>query len=1159
MGNTTKVYMNDYGNPLKIEDPNNYYIEKKYDTDFNVIKYTDQANKNHTYTYHNYTEGSKYKTYGRINKTDDPLHNETFHSWSFLNDEANYIAYLSKVTHKNEYSTEYTYDNYYNLATITDANNSMSARYYDTYGNMISYHDFRGFVTNYSYDRYANLLNITDPGGNVTRNSYDQKNRLKNITDARGFVTTYEYDDLDRITKITDALGNSTQYIYDEGSEGVYSTGVYGGCGGGYSVGGHTPIAIIDVNGQRTNLTLNYTIKRIEKIEESAGCGCSEKIFKYDNNGNLIEFIDAKGNKTTYEYDSLNRLIKETDARGNITRYTYDPNGNLGAVTNRRGYTTVYMYDTLNRKTREIDATGNITYYTYDIEGNLKTVKNARGYTTTYYYDPLNRLKQINDASNYNTYYTYDANGNKIAETDPNGNSITYEYDALNRLIKVKDALNHETKYDYDSVGNKLNITDANGNITKYAYDALNRLITGTDANNNVTTYSYDASGHLLNITDANGHKTRQEYDSLYRLKKIIYPSGNYTEYSYDGLGNRNERKDAKGLSTYYEYDEINRLVQIKYPDNSTIIYLYDQEGNPTKVINNAGFGETTYFIYDSVNRPISVKVDYGTFDKYVNYTYDEVGNRKTMTDPEGNITYYYYDTMDRLINITAPGHNPILFIYDNAGRRTRQDYPNGAYTTYSYNNANRITTIWHKKSGGASIAIYNYTYDNVSNILNFTENDANYTIYTYDNVYRLTNVSYSDGNWTAYTYDGVGNRLTLKNRTTTIIDTYDEDNRILTTGSITYKHDENGNLINKTDGNDTTLYEYDYENRLTKATMPGSLGSISYQYAADERRMNRSVSGGVNDGDLTLYLYDSWATLMELNSTGYKMAYYSGESRCSPISMDRVGSSLHYLHKDLQNSVRFLTDTNADTVATYNYDPFGNFDATGNVNNPYRYSGVTWDVNSKLHFHRTTYYDSTIGITISGNIFNPLDLNTEVMRYTSDIIFTEANNVVMVVDEEVPIPASFLPGFNCWLQVYNAIGYIVSSDPTGQTPGDWHSFWGVLSTGLRCEGLSPSVYAMGSEGLLEWDTYTIDYEAVDYEKYGDFRYENNMSPYRVESETHYIMSLWAQFDGKVENTGTHTVILSVTGGNNPGNSFTYTSKTSMMLGWEPWVVVVGY
>src|SRR3989304_2016099 len=49
-----------------------------------------------------------------------------------------------------------------------------------------------------------------------------------------------------------------------------------------------------------------------------------------------------------------------------------------------------------------------------------------------------------------------------------------------------------------------------------------------------------------------------------------------------------------------------------------------------------AGFGLSRTDSWDALNRVSSITFDYGDFTKTVSYTYDQVGNRKTMTYPEG-------------------------------------------------------------------------------------------------------------------------------------------------------------------------------------------------------------------------------------------------------------------------------------------------------------------------------------------------------------------------------------------------------------------------------------------------------------------------------------------------------------------------------------------
>lgn len=914
----TTVYMNNYSNPLNITDPTGNYTTTKWDSDFNKIGYTDAIGNTYTYTYYNYTEVENItKTYGLQKKATDPTGNYTEYGRDLKNSPTEYASLLMNVTNKRGYKTYYTYDSNYNLLNTTDARGNTSYRTYDSYGNMISHKDFRGFTTNYTYDIHGNLLNVTDPGGNVTKHSYDSIGRLKNVTDARGYKTTYEYDDLDRIVKITDALGNSTEYTYDK-------------------VGNR--VSVKDANGHTTTYTYNYSVGKKEKIIDASG---NETLFSYDRNGNLVTLTNARSYSTTYEYDNLNQLTKVTDARGNYTTSTYDTNGNLVTRTNRRGYTTTYEYDALGRKTKETDALGNSTEYTYDEEGNIKTIKDARGYTTTYYYDELNRLIKVEDPLQHNTTYIRDANGNHINRTYANGESYLYCYDALGQMIKMISPSNDYSCNDYDMIGNVINITNTDNKTTKCQYDALGRTICVTDAIGNSTYAEHDAVGNIVNITNANGYKTTFEYDELKRVKKIISSSGNQTQFSYDEVGNLVKRTDANGNITECEYDELNGLVKIIYPDNNNVSFKYDEEGNIIQITNNGGFGEITYYAYDALDRVISVKVDYGPFNKTINYTYDKVGNRKTMADPDGGVLTYNYDPVGRLINITDPWGNITSLQYDNVGRIMRINYPNNIYTNYTYNTEFNVRNIITRNSTGDILLNLSYKYNKCGEITEMIENSENITYYNVSATGKLLNVTYPNGEFYQYGYDGLGNRLNVTKGQNTTNYTYDCDNGLIKAGSTIYSYDNNRNLISKTDGSNTTHYKYDYENRLKEAKLPET--NITYGHSANGDLLWRNCS---NPGE-KYYLYDSYRILMELDENGSTIAYYNYilTPRGDELTMMKRGDTTLYYHTDLKGSTKIMTDSNENIINSYEYDAFGTITfETENVENEFKFDGLRYD-----------------------------------------------------------------------------------------------------------------------------------------------------------------------------------------------------------------------
>jgi len=91
----------------------------------------------------------------------------------------------------------------------------------------------------------------------------------------------------------------------------------------------------------------------------------------YDDNGNLKEQIDKRGNKWEYEYNKNNWMTKAKDPYGNITEYKYDALGRLEKTISPLqavgGKFEEQRYDPIGRLTMSIDAEGNQTKYEYDI------------------------------------------------------------------------------------------------------------------------------------------------------------------------------------------------------------------------------------------------------------------------------------------------------------------------------------------------------------------------------------------------------------------------------------------------------------------------------------------------------------------------------------------------------------------------------------------------------------------------------------------------------------------------------------------------------------------------------------------------------------------------------------------------------------------------
>jgi hypothetical protein len=63
---------------------------------------------------------------------------------------------------------------------------------------------------------------------------------------------------------------------------------------------------------------------------------------------------------------------------------------------------------------------------------------------------------------------------------------------------------------------------------------------------------------------------------------------------------------------------------------------------------------------------------------------------------------------------------------------------------------------------------------------------------------------------------------------------------------------DNNGNTLTKVVGPNTTSYAWDFENRMSSVTLPGSGGTVAFKYDPFGRRIYKSSSAGTS-----IYAYD--------------------------------------------------------------------------------------------------------------------------------------------------------------------------------------------------------------------------------------------------------------------------------------------------------------
>ncbi len=984
------------GRLLNISDPNGNQVSLSYDGNGNLVTITDTVERTITLAYN---ADNKIQT----------ITDFTGRQWTYA--YADGRGNLTSITDPAGYTPSYTYydDSFqlpdgtapldHNIHTITDANgHTMTFSYYtndkvfrhindlgETF--TLSYNPFwqetkaineEGFARIYVYDEVGNLTKLTEETSGIRTYTWDDGRNLTSHTDPFGNVTTYTYDDKGNVLQVTNALSYTKTYEYDPtfnkptriDDHGKVALRVYDSHGNLVSetdAASNTTTTEYDSHGNpitMTNALYGVTVNTYDangNLTQTNDPLNYITAFEYDQLGQLIRTVDASGHPTRYDYDVVGRPITVTNALSGTTVYAYDAVGNKTSETNARVYTTTYTYDAADRLIQVIDALEGVATYEYDGLGNLVKETDANGHSTLYEHDGLNNQTKVTDALGNATQAVYNANSNLIRQIDANGNVTTNQYDAVNRPITVTNPLSYTTAYQYDAWDNQTTVTDGNNNTTTYEYDELNRLIQETDVLSNVTGYRYDALGNTTVITDANSGVIHMVYDLNGQLISVADQLSHTTQYGYDGVGNQTVITHANGYTATLAYDALNRLTERAYPDGPKDTFTYDAVGNQL----SAGNGVVTYtFQYDALNR-LFQKTD-SRFGKSVSYTYDDVGNRLTMSDPEGGVTTYRYDDTNRLVSITAPNGVTTFYTYDPVGNRLKKTLSNGIESTYTYDVANQLLTLVNKKANGEIISQYTYTYDGAGNRLTKTDFQGTHT-YTHDDIYRLTRVDYPSSDFEVFTYDGVGNRLTKIDSSGTITYTYDDANRMLTAGSVSYGYDANGNLRSKTDADGTTQYTFDYQNRLVEIVYPAPKGLPTTDITYDPYGNRTSKTDST--GQVQYFYDDGRDVIAEYDGSGTWLTRYIHGPWMDELIAHEATAEMLYYFTDALGSVTGISDDDGYTLATYDYKVFGEIDSqSGSVDSPYGFTGRRLDPDSGLMYYRARYYDPETGRFVSSD-----------------------------------------------------------------------------------------------------------------------------------------------------------------------------------------------
>lgn len=545
--------------------------------------------------------------------------------------------------------------------------------------------------------------------------------------------------------------------------------------------------------------------------------------------------------------------------------------------------------------------------------------------------------------------HAYDAYGNRTSATDARGCTTSTTYDSSKtHPATITNCLGHVTNLEYDARwGAITSATDPNAQTTTSTYDVFGRLIKLTAPLDTGSTYG-TVSYSYLDLGNPSAQRVQTSRTEQHGSANVLW-----SDHYLDGLGRtyltRREGPggqvilsdvtfDNRGLVsavaaphfstetpvwTQFTYDSLGRLTSSRHPDNATAtaahspgqVTLTDERGSVrrrfldvwgrlTRVeeVNGADTAATTY-TYDATGGLGRVTNHLG---HPTTMTYDLLGRKVAMQDPNvGNLSYSY-DLRGNLVSQTDAKGQTLTFTYDLLGRVLTKHYPGGAEILWTYDDP----AVPYSKGRTTRVAdlatISSFTYDPIARVTQVSRllDGSTYTLgLVYDALGRVTSKTFPDGETVTYTFNDAGwlsaipgylsgitynargqqTQLQFANAVTSTrsysssrfwLETIATSAPSASHQNLTFTHDPAGNITQITDPlwTGSRTFSYDALNRLISASGPFG-----------------TSSGGVPTQTSETYLYDAIGNILQKAGIGYTYADPSHRAAVTSTSDGRA------------------------------------------------------------------------------------------------------------------------------------------------------------------------------------------------------------------------------------------------------------------------------
>ena len=782
-------------------------------------------------------------------------------------------------------------------------------------------------------DGYGRFKSQVDPDGRTSSAAYSFSGGRTTVdsTDRNGVTTQQLYDGASQLRTIVSPAGDQTQFKY--------------------TLAGRLDEEVLQE--MTTGLT---DIRKSKYGYDDLGRSNSQKYFDNIASGTFIEWTNS------YTFGPTGREVTSVDPRGNQTVTDYDSTGAVTRVT---------QPDPLTGPGGAPHGTP-ITEFAYSFVGlpgatvNSVTTIDPLGRETRTVSNNLGWMLEGFDADGVRQMASdYDLAGRVIKQTDALGQYTQTEYFLASGLPKnvsvpvaAAAAVGGKTEYEYDSSGNMVKLTDSAGNTTEWEYDEISRRTTET-----VTVPTFDVDGNvngtqtasrnwlynqlITDYTDRNGRSINYVVAPTTRTSTETWDDGRVITFTSNAAGQLVEAMDVAGVETWlrtYDYNDLGWLLDESFELNDGGVTFY--QTSAVSAYTDTGVRNDLSYSLGGTEQIHQVSEVDG-LDRVWQVTQSSASGG---FDLDVQFTYRADSSIDTLQRSETLGGVPIF---------------NVSQTDYDYFANGDLKTIDH----GASIARYDYEYDDLRRITKITSADwPTGNVINYDAQSQLTSASETNE---SFTYDDNGNRINSGYTTA-------EHNLLVEDADYRYVYDAEGNRTRRIDKatGESVEYEWDYRNRLILIVFKDSTGTatkrIGYDYNLDNLRIAKEVHTTTPDGtgtpdSIQRFAYDGGNVVLVFdgqNGNSVEHRYFHGPGVDQIFADEDALGEVLWALTDHQGSVRDWIDETGSIEHHTQFDSFGNIVAPADPSTvpTYAFTGREWDADAEMYYYRARWYDPAIG-----------------------------------------------------------------------------------------------------------------------------------------------------------------------------------------------------